>query len=286
MITSTKTMFALSLMLAPCLALVAPNNKNCGTRREIIGWSFAAATFLGQSQLVHAEDSVGVPDSLNVDNFMRQGRVSNPMGVSGQAGKSRPETGVILREGSAVSQDKTGNVLTEIVVGDNAVLASFVCPWSLAKGAQFDVECRDSNTGDGAFLAVTGTTNGVSLKDLSKNFFVEQIFSPFGRFSSYGSPTDIKVKSSSMSEDGNYRTIELGFSTLSQSTQTEIPRYAVISATIPEGSDRVVLLVASALANRFRRQGVESAVRSTVASFRAAPAPKSSLRLRGKAKKA
>ena len=47
---------------------------------------------------------------LNIDDFMKTGMVSQPMGVSGQAGKSRPETGVILRDGSDVSRNaKSGD---------------------------------------------------------------------------------------------------------------------------------------------------------------------------------
>ena len=38
-----------------------------------------------------------VADSLDVQDFLRRGVAVNPMGVSGQAGKSRPVTGVILR---------------------------------------------------------------------------------------------------------------------------------------------------------------------------------------------
>jgi len=75
----------------------------------------------------------------NVDDFIRSGRVAMPMGVSGQAGKSRPETGVVLRDGSDVSRDsRTGDVLAELVVkgthGDKAgVLASFSSPWPIGK---------------------------------------------------------------------------------------------------------------------------------------------------------
>jgi len=36
-------------------------------------------------------------DEMNVEDFLKKGGVSMPMGVSGQAGKMRPETGVVLR---------------------------------------------------------------------------------------------------------------------------------------------------------------------------------------------
>ena len=45
-------------------------------------------------------------------------------------------------------------------------------------------------------------------------------------------------------EETNKRVIEVSFSNLSQSTQSEIPRNAIISATIPKGTDNAVMLVA------------------------------------------
>lgn len=63
------------------------------------------------------------------------------MGVSGQAGKAKPQTGVLLREGTDVSRDsKSGNVLAEILVQKSggpddlmAVVTSFQSPWPLGE---------------------------------------------------------------------------------------------------------------------------------------------------------
>jgi hypothetical protein len=52
----------------------------------------SAAMLLGRSSASAADG-----EGMNVDEFLRKGMVSMPMGVSGQAGKSRPQTGVILR---------------------------------------------------------------------------------------------------------------------------------------------------------------------------------------------
>jgi hypothetical protein len=61
-------------------------------------WFGAVTAGLGAPQKAFAlADESKIPDTLDIDNFLRYGQVSNPMGVSGQAGKSRPETGVILR---------------------------------------------------------------------------------------------------------------------------------------------------------------------------------------------
>jgi len=182
---------------------------------------------------------------------------------------------------------RSGAVSAEVLVGQekNTVFASFESPWPVAKGAVFDVECRDSKTGDGAFLAVTGDTKGVSLTDLPDSFFLDVIFSPTGRYSFYAPPTDIKVKKSYVKPgDGNYRIMELTFSNLSQSTQTEIPRNAIISATIPNGTSNAVMLVGGANASRWRKGDAEKELRKVIDSLQAVLAPKSNTKVRAKGK--
>lgn len=254
-------------------------------RRNLIA-SAASAAFVGIGSAVAPAFAVGekTAEGVDVESFLRSGMVAQPMGVSGQAGKSRPELGVVLRDGTELSRDsRSGGVLAELVLekaGDPmAVLTSFESPWPLAKGPLFDVECRDSKTGDGAFLAVTASTKGKSIADLPDSFFLDRLFSSTGRFSFYGAPTDIKVKKSSV--EGPYRFIELGFSNLSQSTNAEIPRKAVLAATIPEGADEAVMIIGSATASQWKK-GSEAAVRKTVESFRAVPAPTSGLKIRAK----
>jgi len=233
-----------------------------------------------------ASEEARAEESLDVDNFLKTGGVAMPMGVSGQAGKSRPENGVVLRDGTDASRNtRSGDVLAEILLSarskdPTAVLTSFSSPWPLATGGLFDVECRDSKTGDGAFIAVSPKASGKSVQDLPSSFFLDRIFSPTGRFSFYGAPTDIKVKKSYSVE--SYRYIELSFSTLSQSTQTEIPRNAILVASIPPGTDEAVMMVGSATATRWRKAGAEDAVRKTAESFRVVPAPKTQLKVRAK----
>lgn len=152
-------------------------------------------------------------------------------------------------------------------------------PYYLATGGLFDVECRDAKTGDGAFLAVSENVGGSSLGDLKDSFFIKSLFSPTGRFSFYGQPTDIKVKNSV--SNGDYRILDVSFSTLSQSTQTEIPRKARIAVTIPSGSTQAIMLVSSASALRWKK-GADKQVMSTIDSFKAVPAPETSLKIRAK----
>jgi hypothetical protein len=209
----------------------------------------------------------------------------------------------ILRDGSEVARDsQTGNVLAEILVSskgtgttgditnDNQsktskipVVASFVSPWPLATGSVFDVECRNPKTGDGTFLAVTENTKGMVLSELPDTFFLQSLISPTSRFSFYGTPTDIKIKKSSYLDTDNkkYKVIDFSFSTLSQSTQTEIPRRARIVATIPDGTSQAVMLIGSSSALRWKK-GSEEVIDQVVTSFRAIPAPTTSLRIRAK----
>lgn len=187
-------------------------------------------------------------------------------------------------DGSDISRDpRSGDVLAEIVLTDvkgdrMAALTSFSSPWSLATGSFFDIECRNQQ-GDSAFVAVTTNVNGRPIDQIPDSFFLDNLLAPTARFSSYGSPTDVKVKKS-MDKDG-YRIIDLNFSTLSQSTQTEIPRKARLVATIPVGSSQATMLVSSASAARWKK-GAQENVESTANSFRAVAAPQSSLKLRRK----
>jgi len=249
--------------------------------------SAALIAGLGFSDSAFAAEVPALQESLDIDNFLRTGMEAQPMGVSGQAGKSRPETGVFLRDGTSVSRDsRSGNVLAEIVLGKktdlSAVLVSFASPWPLAKGTVFDVECRDAKSGDGAFLAVTGKVDDKDINDLPTSFFLDQLFAPTGRFSFYGSPTNIKVKKSTV--DGNKRIIEFSFSNLSQSTNAEIPRNAMLIATIPSGVDQAVMLIGSASASRWKNKGIDATIRKTIDSFNASPSPKTSLKVRAQEK--
>ena len=252
------------------------------SRRQILETTAAAIVALPTQK---SNAAAAVQDSLNTDEFLRTGIDSGGiMGVSSQAGKSRPQTGVVFRDGTDVLQGKSGEVSAELLVGTKAnptsVLVSFKAPYKLETGSVFDVECRDGKTGDGAFLAVTESTNGKSVQELPSSFFLDRLFDPTGRFSFYGSPTDVKVKKSQLTSDG-FRMLELSFSNLSQSTNAEIPRRAIVVATIPKGTENAVMLVASSNANRWKK-GAEDRALEIINSFNAIPAPKSSMKVRAK----
>lgn len=77
--------------------------------------------------------------------------------------------------------------------------------------------------------------------------------------------------------------MDVSFSTLSQATQTELPRLAKVVATVPNGSKQAVMLVGSASAARWKK-GSEKAVTATIDSFRAVEAPQTGLKVRAKEK--
>ena len=56
--------------------------------------SNSAAAWAIQPMIAHAESEL--PDQFNVDDYLKTGMVMNPMGVSGQAGKSKPVTGMYV----------------------------------------------------------------------------------------------------------------------------------------------------------------------------------------------
>jgi hypothetical protein len=301
--TNSSFFYFLTLLLLLAVAFCdglssssPPSSSQATTRRNVLQQIFfgvpagAVATAFG---VVKGPDN-DVAFAVDVDNFLKTGMVPNPIGVGGQAAKSKPITGVLLREGTEVSRDtKSGDVLAEILVKDKTnpdslmpVVASFSSPWPLASGPNYDVECRDPNNGDGAFLAVTPSIpSDKTLSDLTDSFFVKTLFSETGRFSFYGTPTDIKVKKSQMAADGTYRVMDVSFSTLSQATNAEIPRFSRIVATVPTGSTQAVMLVGSASTTRWKK-GSDKTVAATIDSFHAVAAPQSSLKIRVKDPKA
>ena len=82
-----------------------------------------------------------------------------------------------------------------------------------------------------------------------------------------------------MAESGSYKVLDVSFSTLSQATQSEVPRRSRIVVTLPKGSKQAVMLVGSASASRWTK-GSEKSIGAAVDSFRATAAPPTDLKLR------
>lgn len=105
----TKTMkrkspFLSSLLLllafsdSRCHGLVAPsgNAVETGASRRA-AFSFVGKTMAAAIAVTSASPRASWAEQMDVDSYLKTGGVSMPMGVSGQGGKMRPETGVILR---------------------------------------------------------------------------------------------------------------------------------------------------------------------------------------------
>jgi hypothetical protein len=75
------------------------SSKDCGQpttdRRAFVtsGAAAVAVAFFSEPAVADSEN----PEGMDVNSFLRKGQVQNPMGVSGQAGKSKPQTGIIFR---------------------------------------------------------------------------------------------------------------------------------------------------------------------------------------------
>jgi hypothetical protein len=92
---------------------------------------------------------------------------------------------------------------------------------------------------------------------LSDSFLAGQLTSPTGRCSLYGAPTDVRLRDSrtfavTSAEQGQrgsaagvqqYMVMDVSFMIVSQSTQAEFPRRALVVATVPRGTRRAVMLV-------------------------------------------
>lgn len=287
LIVSNVMAFSFMTRKRASVTQLSASSQGTTSRRNFV--ESAAMVFTASSILFPLAPPAFASDGdFNVDDFLKSGQVAMPMGVSGQAGKSKPETGILFRDGSEPAREpRTGNVLAEILLNDKesndltAVLVTFSSPWPIATGSVFDLECRDAKTGDGAFLSLSDKANGKSIQYLSDSFFLNKLFSPTGRFAFYGPPTDVKVKKSYMSDDSRF--IEFSFSILSQSTGAEIPRNGIVVASIPSGTDQAVVLAGSSSSSRWRK-GSEQDIRKTTESFKATPSPKTGMKVRAKIK--
>lgn len=231
-------------------------------RRGMVGRLVAAAA-------VVATPGAGLADDGGVPGASYQVQASSmPLGLGNMAGKTRPDNGVTFWGDSVAEQGNTGAVTAEIVDSSGAVITTtFASPkLKLASGSAFDVEVRDRQNGEGAYLMMVAAPKGVrSVADVKDTFFTDEILKGTGRFGAYGAPTDIKVKSSSVKDNG-FREVEFVFKALSP-TYAEVPRRAVVAATIPDGSTDVVMLVGGSTAARWSK-GAEPTVRDILSSFK------------------
>lgn len=182
-----------------------------------------------------------------------------------QTGKPRPETGcVLLEEVASTGNSKQPTISAELVTnGGVAATVAFESPWPVARGMYYDVEAR-SQEGDSAFVHVRTLPSGKDVMAVPASYLTSSVFNTYGRWSTYGPPTDIKVLKDE--SNGQVRYLEVVFSVLSQSGPESI-RKGVIAAIQPKGSTDAIMLVSSATSSRWKK-GAEASARQAAQSFR------------------
>ena len=186
--------------------------------------------------------------------------------------KMRSETGVERVSASASPLFKPGQILDELRTADGGianVVFAFPEEWTLAGGPNLDV--RNIRESDSAFVLVAPLPQMQKFESLADDFFLDIIFSPTGKYGSYGAVDDRKVVKCELTsvrtpqgQQQSYRRLDLKFSPLSYNQNT-VQRRALISATAVGGS--VFICVAGSLANRFKQLRPELA--NIQESFRA-----------------
>ena len=75
---------------------VVDNRRGFLSKASAVLLSGSAAWKITMTQPMAANAEGELPDQFNVDDYLKTGMVMNPMGVSGQAGKSKPVTGMYV----------------------------------------------------------------------------------------------------------------------------------------------------------------------------------------------
>ncbi|KAJ1617197.1 hypothetical protein T492DRAFT_582295, partial [Pavlovales sp. CCMP2436] len=188
------------------------------------------------------------------------------VGAGAMSGKSRPRTGVCLLEPVAVVSGGGKSITVQSLIaldGGFAATTRFDSPFPLATGMYYDVEVRNRE-GDGAFIEVERVPTGQTIASLPSAWFLQTVFSAQGRFGAYGTPSSMKVLSSTM--EGTKRFLNVRFSALTPGG-SEQERCAIIVALVPPGSEDAIMLVAGSTALRWKKADAEMNSRAIVDSF-------------------
>jgi hypothetical protein len=141
-----------------------------------------------------------IGNGIATASILPQNALSFEGGVGG-LGKTKPETGVIFRDGSIPIQNKLGIISAEIISGrGNPIIVQFKTPYPLLPTTN-GLEARDLQQSESAFVQVInevapGTSGKALLEILTREVFGSQ-----GKYGAYGSPTDIKLSSFRQAND-------------------------------------------------------------------------------------
>jgi hypothetical protein len=191
-------------------------------------------------------------------------------GGVGGLGKTKPVTGVVLRDGSVPIQNSDGIVSAELISGatGNPMYVQFQTPWPLLATTS-GLEARDLLNAESAFVQVIPNVKqeGTSDKAL-RALIIDSVFSSKGKYGAYGEPIDIKMKK--FNDDG---LMTVDFTTYTPAMR-ESERKLYIKALFVE--DSLVMLVTGTTLQRFKYQ--DKTLRQVADSFVAIAAPKSGLK--------
>jgi hypothetical protein len=187
-------------------------------------------------------------------------------GGVGGLGKTKPSTGVNLREGSAPIQNKQGIVSAEIIGGTgNPILVQFQTPWPLL-ATTAGLEARDLLNSESAFVQVVpNIKEGTTGKALNAAI-IGNLFSSKGKYGAYGEPTDIKIRTL----DTSSGLLSISFTAYTPAMR-ESERKLYVNIQFAE--DSLVMLVTGTTLQRFKSQ--EEMLRQVADSFVVISAPKS-----------
>lgn len=163
----------------------------------------------------------------------------------------------------------------ELVNGlGNPVIVNFKVPKGWKVSTNTGIAVQNYVTAESAFVLVApaGTDD---VEELDSKYVLDKVFDIRGRYGTFGKIDTIDVKKSKVAEEGKstYKYIDFAFNSLTPGGR-EVERNGCIKVAIVD--DDCIMLVASATSAKWR--ATKEAIASTVTSFVAVPAPKTTLK--------
>lgn len=127
-----------------------------------------------------------VPATTACAYFSSNNALAFEGGVGG-LGKTKPETGVVLMNGSVPIQNSKGIVSAELVLADEQIVrVEFATPWPLLPTTT-GLEARNLQQPESAFVQVVESTKAISMSDLKqmKAVIIENVLGSRGKFGAY-----------------------------------------------------------------------------------------------------
>ena len=196
-------------------------------------------------------------------------------GGVGGLGKTKPDTGVVLRDGSLPIQNKLGIVSAEIISGrGNPILVEFTTPYPLLPTSTTGLEARDLQQSESAFVQVINKVKPGTSGQALYSRLVDEVFASKGKYGAYGSPVDIKLSRASQDDAENLYTVT--FTTFTPGMR-ESQRKLLLNCKWCDG-DTLVMLLVGTTRTRFKSQ--EEILTAIAKSFVAIDAPRTGMSIK------